>query len=156
MRGTSRVNFLARGALNLLRGSKSWKEGSEFPPPFPMTFPVGMGREGASFTTTFRAAMTRRRRTADSAGLSTRSTARWNPRNRICAIKPQQGEQGRNDAVERFPVKFDGPGPAEVRLPVHRVFLSCIKNKSGTYELNRNRLSRGKFSYIPFAHVCGV
>ncbi len=70
------------------------------PPPFPILCPLGMGREGASFTTRPRAAMTMRRRTADSAGRSTRSTARWrrvrNPPNRLVAIKPQQGEQGFN------------------------------------------------------------
>jgi hypothetical protein len=75
MRGPIRANVRRRGRLKFLRGSKSWKEGDEFPLPLPMTFPAGMGREAASFTTTPRAAMTMRRRTADSAGRSTARTA---------------------------------------------------------------------------------
>ena len=59
--------------------------------------------------------MTIRRRTADSAGRSTRSTARWSgarkPRHRGLTIKSQHGEKGRNDAFERFAVAFDGQGP---------------------------------------------
>ena len=70
--------------------------------------------------------MTIRRRTADSAGRSTRSTARWRGcgirAHRGFAIKPQHGEQGFNYTLERFAVAFDG------HVPVHRfqsmVFLS--------------------------------
>jgi hypothetical protein len=42
-----------------------------------MICPFGIGREGATVTTRPRAAMMIRRRTADSAGRSTRNTARW-------------------------------------------------------------------------------
>ncbi len=84
MRGTSRVDFMARTGLKRFRGSKSWKEGGLL---LPMPLAVGfaglggeIGREGASFTTRPRAAMTIRRRTADSAGRSTRSTALWTER----------------------------------------------------------------------------
>src|SRR6185503_13454694 len=79
MRGGLRVNLLRRERVKFFRGSKSWKEGGEFPspfPPFPIA-PTGMGRDGAGFTTRPRAAMMIRRRTADSAGQSTLSTARW-------------------------------------------------------------------------------
>ena len=75
MRGVIRVNFMARKGFKRFCGSKSGKEGSEGPLPFLMMVPVGKGREGASFTTTFREAITMRRRTADSAGLSTPNTA---------------------------------------------------------------------------------
>ena len=70
MRGTSRVDFMARTGLIRFRGSKSWKEGGLLlPMPLAVGFAgLGIGREGASFTTRPRAAMTIRRRTADSAG----------------------------------------------------------------------------------------
>ena len=107
-----------------LEGGRAW-----LPLPFPIICPLGMGREGATFTTRPRAAMTMRRRTADSAGRSTRSTARWRGcgirDSRICAIKPQQGEKDFNDPLERFAVAFDG------QVPVHVVSYPH-KNKTGT------------------------
>ncbi len=48
--------------------------------PRPMIFPASMGREGEGIATRPRAAMTMRRRTADSAGRSTRSAAVWRGR----------------------------------------------------------------------------
>ena len=45
MRGTIRVNFMARTGLKRFRGSKSWKEGGLLlPKPFPMDF-AGLGCE---------------------------------------------------------------------------------------------------------------
>ncbi len=62
--------------------------------------------------------MTIRRRTADSAGRSTRSTALWTGReileHRGLPVKPQHGEKVRNDALERFAVAFDGQVPVQV------------------------------------------
>ena len=43
---------MTRIGLGRFSGSKSWKEGSELPPPFPVTFPTSMDREGRSSTTT--------------------------------------------------------------------------------------------------------
>ena len=37
----------------------------------------------------------------------------WNPRSRICSIKPQQGEKHFNDAFQRLAVAFD------CQIPVH-------------------------------------
>ena len=61
--------------------------------------------------------MTIRRRTADSAGQSTRRTALW----RDCGIRAtvapgqlQHGEKARNDVLERFAVAFDGQVPVQV------------------------------------------
>src|SRR5687768_7187714 len=71
----------------------------------------------------------------------------WNPRSRICAIKPQQGEEHFNDALERFAVAFDGP------RPVHVISLSPHENNTGTYELNRNRLSRAFPAIIYLTHA---
>ncbi|MDO8353692.1 MAG: hypothetical protein Q7T14_09535 [Aestuariivirga sp.] len=45
------MNFMARTGFKRFGGSKTWKERVLLPPPFPMTFPAAMGREGASFTT---------------------------------------------------------------------------------------------------------
>ena len=93
-----------------------------------------MGRDGASFTTTPRAAMTIRRRTADSAGRSTRSTALWRDggiRESVAlTVKPQQDEKLRNDAPEGLAVAPDGLLPVD--LPVHVVPI-LTKNKTGTH-----------------------
>src|SRR3990170_1375425 len=79
MRGGFRAGHLRRLNVKFFRGSNSWKEGGLLPPPFPIGRP-GFGREGANFTTRPRAAMMIRRRTADSAGQRTRSTALWTER----------------------------------------------------------------------------
>ena len=43
------------------------------------------------------------------------------PSHRGSARKPQHGEQGFNDAPERFTVAFDGPGPVQcVSYPAYR------------------------------------
>ena len=44
-----------------------------------------------------------------------------NPRHQGIACKPQHGEKGFNDALERFAVAFDGPVPVHgVSYPAHR------------------------------------
>ncbi len=122
MRGTSRVDFMARTGLIRFRGSKSWKEGGLLlPTPLAVGF-AGLGREtgreGASFTTRPRAAMTIRRRTADSAGTehpqhgAVDRTRKPCHRGRTCQL--QHGEKVRNDALERFAVAFDGQVPVQV------------------------------------------
>jgi hypothetical protein len=106
MRGTSRVNALARTGFKRFRGSKSWKEGREErkrPTPFPILCPSGMGREGESFTTTFRAAMTMSRRTADSAGRNTRSTALCRDRGiREAASVPSSPSRAKSTSMMPF------------------------------------------------------
>ena len=120
-----RVSYPAAGSApgKICAYRRAGRRDGKAPLPFPILCPLGMGREGASFTTRPRAATTMRRRTADSAGLQHPQHGAVegvrNPRHRHRAIKPQQGEQGCNDALERFAVAFDGP-PSQV-LPVHVV-----------------------------------
>ena len=81
-----------RNSGKFLRVSKSWKEGGLLlPTPFPI-FPTGLGRgvgrAEASFTTRPRAAMTIKRRMADSAGQSTRRTALWTERGSSATVMP--------------------------------------------------------------------
>ncbi len=107
--------------------------GEPAPAALPDHCPLGMGREGANFTTTSRAAMTIRRRTADSAGRSTaarRCAGAGESAKPWLAVKPQQGEQDFNDALERFAVAFDGP--VHQSLFQSMVFPILIKNKTGT------------------------
>ena len=96
MRGGSFMYFTrgSRSSGKSFRGSQSWKEGREGPLPFAITCPLGMGRDGASVTTNPRAAMTIRRRTADSAGRSTRSTALWRDSGIRETVSPQQAPAG--------------------------------------------------------------
>ena len=68
MRGATCADDGRRRLAKVLRGSKSWKEVRELLRR-PMIGAGGIGREGAIFTTRPCAAMTMRRRTADSAGL---------------------------------------------------------------------------------------
>ena len=97
-------------------------------------FPTGLGRRlgrgEASFTTRPRAAMTIKRRMADSAGQSTRRTALWSElrkqRNRDAAGQLQHGEKARNDLPERFAVAFDG------QVPVQGVSNFGLQNITGT------------------------
>ena len=120
MRGTRQVDFMARTGLLRFRGSKSWKEGGRGPEALGRGLcRLGRrpGRDGASFTTSPRAAMTIRRRTANSAGrrpAARRGGGDAKSRKRDVIVKPQHGEKLRNDARKHFAVAFDGQVPVQV------------------------------------------
>ena len=77
---------------------------------------IGIGRESAAFTTRPRAAMIMRRRTADSGRPqhAQHGAVEGGEFRSLVATPASQLAKAPQDALERFTVAFDGPGPVHV------------------------------------------
>ena len=121
MRGTRQMDFMARQASNVSADQRAGKRRACCcPTPLAVGFAGlggGTGRDGASFTTRPRAAMTIRRRTADSAGRAP-AARRCGPSAEALPPWPRlqapAWRKGLQDALERFAVAFDGQVPVQM------------------------------------------
>ena len=123
MRGSSLVTFITRMGFARFGGSKSWKERPGTPASLSDLAPFGHGTRGSQLHHDIPG---RDDNQAPDGGFGRPQHTQhgavqgpWNPRSRICAIKPQQGEQDFNDALERLAVAFDGQVPVHV-VPILR------------------------------------